>query len=48
MLDDWVNEDFDPFAAPMETGSAYGEKSGSNAPAVTRTRSPPSECRTTK
>jgi len=38
MLDDWVNEDFDPFAAPIETGSAYGEKSGSNAPAVTRTR----------
>jgi len=24
MLDDWTNEGFDPFAAPQETGSAYG------------------------
>jgi hypothetical protein len=26
MLDDWTNEGFDPFAAPQETGSAYGRK----------------------
>jgi hypothetical protein len=38
ILNDWVNADFDPFAAPMETGSAYGEKTGSNTAAVTRTR----------
>jgi len=38
MLDDWVNESFDPFAAPQETGSAYGDKTGSNTAAVTRTR----------
>jgi hypothetical protein len=38
MLGDWVNESFDPFAAPQETGSAYGDKAGSNVAAVTRTR----------
>lgn len=38
MLGDWVNESFDPFAAPQETGSAFGDKDGSNFDAVTRTR----------
>ena len=38
MLSDWTNATFDPFAAPMETGSAYGAKSGNNDAAVTRTR----------
>ena len=30
MLEDWTNEGFDPFAAPQETGSAFGPKHGSN------------------
>lgn len=34
MLDDWVNEGYDPFAAPLETGSPYGSKHGSNPGAV--------------
>jgi hypothetical protein len=38
MLDNWTNEGFDPFAAPQETGSAYGAKHGSNTKAVTRAR----------
>ena len=38
MLDDWTNEGFDPFAAPDETGSAFGAKHGNNRVAVTRTR----------
>jgi hypothetical protein len=33
-----VNASFDPFAAPQETGSAYGDKAGDNVAAVTRTR----------
>ena len=38
MLADWTNDGFDPFAAPQETGSAFGEKNGDNMAAVTRTR----------
>ncbi len=38
MLDDWTNEGYDPFAAPMETGTAYGSKNGNNTAAVTRER----------
>jgi hypothetical protein len=38
MLEDWTNEDFDPFAAPQETGSPFGPKRGSNTAAVRRNR----------
>jgi hypothetical protein len=38
MLADWTIEGFDPFAAPEETGSAFGPKRGSNNRAVTRKR----------
>src|SRR5581483_10110944 len=38
MLDDWTNEGFDPFAAPEETGSAFGPKRGSNRTAISRKR----------
>jgi len=38
MLADWTNADFDPFAAPQETGSPYGPKNGDNMPAITRAR----------
>jgi hypothetical protein len=38
MLDAWTNAGFDPFAAPEETGTAWGDKSGSNTEAVTRRR----------
>jgi len=38
MLNDWVNEEFDPFASPQETGSAYGVKNGQNLSAVSRDR----------
>lgn len=38
MLDDWTNEGFDPFAAPAETGSAFGPKHGNNRAAITRKR----------
>jgi len=38
MLADWTNDGFDPFAAPQETGSAFGAKRGDNLAAVTRTR----------
>ncbi len=38
ILDDWTNERFDPFAAPQETGSAFGPKQGSNRAAITRKR----------
>ena len=34
LLKDWTNAEFDPFAAPLETGSARGPKSGSNDAAV--------------
>jgi len=38
MLEDWTNEGFDPFAAPQETGNAYGPKTSSNLAAVRRAR----------
>jgi hypothetical protein len=38
MLEDWVSEDFDPFAAPEETGSPFGAKKGSNLKAIQRER----------
>ncbi|HEX9771284.1 MAG TPA: hydroxyquinol 1,2-dioxygenase [Kiloniellales bacterium] len=38
ILRDWVNEGFDPFAAPTETGSAFGAKHGENIEAIERTR----------
>lgn len=38
MLDEWTNEGFDPFAAPEETGAAWGDKAGSNTEAITRRR----------
>jgi hypothetical protein len=38
MLDAWTIAGFDPFAAPEETGTAWGDKSGSNTAAVTRQR----------
>ena len=38
ILGDWTNEGFDPFAAPAETGSAFGPKHGSNDAAVKRQR----------
>lgn len=44
MLDDWTNEGFDPFAAPQETGSAYGRKHGHNRPAITRARELATRC----
>jgi hypothetical protein len=44
LLDDWTNEGFDPFAAPQETGSAYGRKHGHNRPAITRARELAKRC----
>jgi hypothetical protein len=38
MLEDWTNEDFDPFAAPDETGKPYGPKKGNNLKAIKRER----------
>lgn len=38
MLSDWTIEGFDPFAAPLETGRPYGEKTGNNDSAITRER----------
>jgi hypothetical protein len=38
ILEDWTNEGFDPFAAPAETGSAFGPKRGNNLPAIRRQR----------
>jgi hypothetical protein len=38
ILEDWTNATFDPFAAPPETGSAFGPKNGSNKEAITRHR----------
>jgi hypothetical protein len=38
MLDDWTNEGFDPYAAPDETGNAYGPKRGNNSKALKRER----------
>jgi hypothetical protein len=44
MIEDWTNEGFDPFAAPQETGTAYGPKRGSNLDAVRRARSTATRC----
>ena len=44
MIEDWTNEGFDPFAAPQETGTAYGRKRGSNLAAVRRARSTATRC----
>jgi hypothetical protein len=38
ILDDWTNADFDPFASPHETGSAFGPKRGDNRRAIGRRR----------
>lgn len=38
ILEDWTNEGFDPFAAPDETGRAYGRKHGNNTKALERQR----------
>jgi hypothetical protein len=38
ILADWTNEGYDPFAAPMETGTPWGVKNGSNDVAITRQR----------
>jgi hypothetical protein len=38
ILEDWTNQGFDPFASPSETGTAFGEKNGSNPDAVRRGR----------
>ncbi|HWL43981.1 MAG TPA: hypothetical protein VNQ73_13655 [Ilumatobacter sp.] len=38
ILSDWTNAGYDPFAAPMETGSAFGRNNGSNDAAVERRR----------
>jgi len=38
ILHDWTNADFDPFAAPEETGSAFGRKTSDNLEAIERTR----------
>ena len=38
MLADWTNAGFDPFAAPEETGTAFGVKNGDNLQAIGRHR----------
>jgi hypothetical protein len=38
MVSDWTIEGYDPFAAPMETGTPWGVKNGDNDPAVGRAR----------
>lgn len=38
MVRDWTNQGYDPFASPMETGTAWGSKRGQNDSAVERTR----------
>jgi Hydroquinone 1,2-dioxygenase large subunit N-terminal len=44
MLDDWTNAGFDPFAAPQETGTAYGRKNGYNTAKITRARELATRC----
>ena len=34
LLGDWTNAGFDPFAAPLETGTPYGSKHGNNDQAI--------------
>ncbi len=38
MVSDWTIEGFDPFAAPRETGTPWGNKDGDNDEAVSRQR----------
>ena len=38
MIGDWTNAGYDPFAAPMETGTPWGPKQGANDSAVERLR----------
>ncbi|MEM9514064.1 MAG: hydroxyquinol 1,2-dioxygenase [Actinomycetota bacterium] len=38
ILEDWTNEGYDPFAAPLETGTAFGPNSGGNSEAINRKR----------
>jgi hypothetical protein len=38
ILSDWTNEGYDPFAAPGETGSAFGKARGDNLEAINRNR----------
>lgn len=38
ILHDWTNAGFDPFAAPSETGTAFGRKNGDNIEAIERFR----------
>ncbi len=38
MQSDWTIEGFDPFAAPQETGTAWGPKNGNNDEAISRKR----------
>jgi len=38
ILAGWTNEGFDPFAAPEETGQAYGPRHGNNHQAIRRQR----------
>jgi hypothetical protein len=38
ILEEWTNEGFDPFAAPEETGTAWGDRSGNNTAAISRRR----------
>lgn len=38
ILDDWTNEEFDPLAAPRETGRASGWKNGNNHKSLMRER----------
>ncbi len=38
ILSDWVNEGFDPFAAPQETGLAWGRKNGNEDALIDRQR----------
>jgi len=44
MVEDWTNEEFDPFVAPQETGSAYGPKRGNNPKATSRVRQLATRC----
>ncbi len=38
MVSNWVNEGYDPFSAPMETGVPWGDNNGNNDSAVGRQR----------
>ncbi|MES2113733.1 MAG: hydroxyquinol 1,2-dioxygenase [Pseudomonadota bacterium] len=44
MLENWTNDGFDPYAAPLETGSPYGRKHGDNTGAVRRLRQLAARC----